>query len=260
MRRGRAAAAGCSPPNRGGPPELNDTGPPRAQRPPSVVTTSWSRPMAGHHPGDRPGRPAGPVSTFSIPHSPATRPAPWPWASARVGPAARRRRSRDAGQAAALGYGRHSCQPATANAAPSPSGQARCRQATTPPADHGARGTWTRCARPGGRPHRATPGPARRGQGGGSAADTRGLSVRTPGGLGRLGTGRLNAGRPLDRLDGHPTADRTRRTGNDRPGRRPSILAAGDHPLGGPTSPGSRRLGRSATHDGSAVMAPAPRP
>jgi hypothetical protein len=34
----------------------------------------------------------------------------------------------------------------------------------------------------------------------------------------------------------------------------------GDHPPGGPTPSGSRRPGRSATQDGSAVTAPAPRP
>jgi hypothetical protein len=226
MRRGRAAAAGCSPPNRGGPPELNDTGPPRAQRPPSVVTTSWSRPMAGHHPGDRPGRPAGPVSTFSIPHSPATRPAPWPWASARVGPAARRRRSRDAGQAAALGYGRHSCQPATANAAPSPSGQARCRQATTPPADHGARGTWTRCARPG-RP--ATPSHSR------SSAARTGRRQRR----GHQRPVRPDTWRP--RTPGHRTPERwtsarpvgrTSHGGPDEADRQRPAWPASEHPRG----------------------------
>jgi hypothetical protein len=61
---------------------------------------------------------------------------------------------------------------------------------------------------------------------------------RTPG-----CTGRVDAGRPLDRLDGHPhggpdEADRATtgpagvRTSRDR-----------RHPLGGPTAPGSRRLG-----------------
>ena len=34
-----------------------------------------------------------------------------------------------------------------------------------------------------------------------------------------------DAGCPLDRLDGHPTADRTGGQGNARPGRRPDILA-----------------------------------
>jgi hypothetical protein len=136
--------------------------------------------------------------------------------------------------------GRPSCQPATANAAPSPSRPARCRQATTPPADHG--GTSTPCAQPG-RP--ATPSHP------GSSARTarrqrrrhQRLSGRTPGYPGRLDTGHLDAGCPLDRLDGHPhggpdTADR----------QRPARPASGHprdrrHPLGGPTSPGSRRPG-----------------
>ena len=108
-------------------------------------------------------------------------------------------------------------------------------------------------------------------QRGGGAADTGGLSVRTPGYTGRLDTGRLDTGRldtgradagcPLDRLDGHPHRgpDETDRA-TTGPGRRPDILATGDHPLGGPTSPESRRLGRSASHDGSAVTAPTPRP
>jgi hypothetical protein len=39
------------------------------------------------------------------------------------------------------------------------------------------------------------------------------------------------------------TADRGRGQGDDRRSRRPDILATGDHPLGGQTSPGSQRLG-----------------
>jgi hypothetical protein len=39
------------------------------------------------------------------------------------------------------------------------------------------------------------------------------------------------------------TADRGRGQGDDRRGRRPDILATGDHPLGGQASPGSQRLG-----------------
>jgi hypothetical protein len=58
----------------------------------------------------------GPVSICSVPCSP---PPGRHWTSPCVGPTARRRRSRDAGQAAAPGYGRPSCEPGTANAAPS---------------------------------------------------------------------------------------------------------------------------------------------
>ena len=194
-------------------------------------------PWSGTTPMTCPGRPAGASEHLlhpGLPHHPAGTP---PWTSARVGPAARRRRSRRPAKRRPWArvdprvsqHGQRRtipCRPA------------RCRQATTPPADHG--GTSTHCAQPeGGPPHRATPGPARRGQRGGSAADTEGLSVRTPGCTGRLYTGRVDAGRPLDRLDGRPHGG-TRRggQGNVRPGRRPDILETGDHPLGGPTSPG----------------------
>jgi hypothetical protein len=85
---------------------------------------------------------------------------------------------------------------------PLPSRPARCGQATTPPADTG----HVDSLRPAGaaRPTEPLQSPARRGSRGGSAADTKGLSVRTPGCPGRLDTGRLDTGRPLDRLDGHP--------------------------------------------------------
>jgi hypothetical protein len=155
---------------------------------------------------------------------------------------------RPGGQAApqpgrpALSYGQPWCQPATANAHHRfPSGPMQA-------GDHAARGPrghinrWTQPR--GGPPPRATPGPARRGQRGGSAADTAGLSVRTPGCSGRLDTGRVDAGRPLDRLDGRipPRRDRGRGQGNDRLAgvRTPSRPAT---PAGRPTAPGSRRLG-----------------
>jgi hypothetical protein len=47
--------------------------------------------------------------------------------------------------------------------------------------------------------------------------------------------------RLTDRTDVR-TADRERGQGDDRRGRRPDILATGDHPLGGQTSPGSQCL------------------
>jgi len=56
-------------------------------------------------------------------------------------------------------------------------------------------------------------------------------------------TGRMDTGRPRDRLDGRPHGGQRTRTGDDRRGRRPDILATGDHPLGGQTSPGLQRLG-----------------
>jgi hypothetical protein len=200
----------------------------------------------------------GPVSTCSVQCSPASRPAPWPGTSARIGPLGpRRRRRRNAGQAAALATvdlvrASHG-QPRTI-----PSRPARCRQATTPPTDH----RHIDPLRPAGRP--ATPNHS-----GSSAARTGAAAApRTPeacpsghlDGTGRLDTGRLDAGCPLDRLDGHPTADRTRRTEQRPTWPASGLLATGDHPPGGPTSPGHGTWGRSATHDGSAVTAPAPRP
>ena len=99
--------------------------------------------------------------------------------------------------------------------------------------DHAARGPRRHVdpLRPAGAARHTEPlrGPARRGQRGGGAADTGGLSVRTPGYTGRLDTGRLDtgrldtgradAGRPLDRLDGHP------HRGPDEPDRATTGLA-----------------------------------
>jgi hypothetical protein len=225
QRSSRAAAAArpqaAPPPNRVGPPELDATGPPspndHAAWSPAAGPGLWSAPRRR----ERPGRPAGAGE-----HLPPMLPAPagtLAWTSARVGPLGpRRRRRRDAGHTAALGQGRPSCEPATPTPPP-PSRPARGRQATTPPADHGARRpvgpNW-------GRP--ATPSHSRS-----SAARTtwrqrRGHGACPSGRLdtGRLDTGRLDVGRPLDRLDGHPPRrDRGRGQGNDQPGRRPDILA-----------------------------------
>jgi hypothetical protein len=232
MRRGRAAAAGCSPSEPGGPPEPDDPGPPLAQRPRRVVTASWSRPMAGRR---RPAQDAlrGLVSTCSVPCSPATQPAPWPRTSARVGPAARRPRSRDAGPAAALGWG----QPRASQARPTPhhplpSGP---MQATMPPADHGAR-----------RPAAPNPGrPATRATPVQRAADTGGLSVRTPGCSGRLDTGHLDAGRPLTGWTDVPTAGPGTRTGHRPPVRRPDAPMATATATAGRGWPDPARVGAS---------------
>jgi hypothetical protein len=180
------------------------------------------------------------VSTCSVPCSPATRPAPWPWTSTRVGPAAWRRRSRDAGQAAALGYGQPSCEPGTANAAPSlpvrPDAGRRPRRPRTTGARRPAAPDW-------GRP--ATPSHSRVQRG----ADTPGVAPRTPeacpsGHLDAPDTGRVDAGRPLDRLDGRPhdgTGDADRATtglAGVRTSSRPATTR-----WAAQASPGSRRLG-----------------
>ena len=242
----RAAAAprpqSAPPPNRVGPPELDATGPPSANDHAAWSPPLGPGPLVSTTPASCPGRPAGPVSTCSVPCSPASRPASWPWTSARVGrwgqggaaagtPAKRRPWAR----------GRPSCEPATATAAPSLSRQDRCGQATTPPADHG--GMSTRCARPG-RP--ATPS-----QSGVQRADRAAAAPRTP--------ERVRPDTRMPRTPGHRTrgcwmsarpVGRTspRRTGrggqgNDRPGRRPDILATGDTPWAARPRPGSPRLG-----------------
>jgi hypothetical protein len=91
--------------------------------------------MVGHHADNLPRTHLrGLVSTRSFSCSPANRPAPWRWTSSLVGQAARRRRSLCACDAAAQVCRRPSCEPPTANAAPSlPSDPMRA-------GDHAARG------------------------------------------------------------------------------------------------------------------------
>jgi hypothetical protein len=162
------------PPNRVGPPELDATGPPSTND-----HAAWS-PAAGPGPWSSPRRRErpGPASVLG-------QAAPQPGRRPRGGP----------------GYGQRASQ-----ARPTP--RHRFPFGPMPAGDHAARGPRRHVdllhpTGAGPPPHRATPGPARRGQPGGSAADTAGLSVRTPGCSGHLDTGRLDAGRPLDRLDGH---------------------------------------------------------
>jgi hypothetical protein len=204
--------------------------------------------MAGHHAGDLPRtpwgagehllrpmlprHPAGALALDQHPCRPGGLAAPQPG----------RRPSGGPGLRSTLLRARHGQRRTI------PSRQTRCRQATTPPADHG--GTSTRCARLGAARHtEPLQGPARRGHPGGSAADTGGLSVRTPGCTGHRTRGRWTSARPVGRTS--PRWDWGRGQGNDRPGRRPDILATGDHPLGGPslarvTAPGSARPPRTA--------------
>jgi hypothetical protein len=59
--------------------------------------------MIGHHAGDLPRTPCGAGEHLLRPMLPRHPAGTLAWTSARVGPAARRRRSRDASQAAALG-------------------------------------------------------------------------------------------------------------------------------------------------------------
>jgi hypothetical protein len=177
-------------------------------------------PRPGRHPGldQRPCRPAG----------------------AKAAPPPRRRPRGGPGPGSTLVRASHGQR------RPLPSRPARGRQATTPPADHGAR-------RPVG-PNRGRPATpshsrsARRGQRGGSAADT-----------GACPSGHLDAADAwtpdawtLDAwtLDVRSTGwtDIPTAGPGARTGQRPAWPAsghprAGDHPLGGPTAPRSRRLG-----------------
>jgi hypothetical protein len=247
------------PPNRMGPLELDATGPPspndHAAWSPPLGSGSWSAPRR------RPAQDALrlPVSTCSVPYSPATRPAPWPE------PAPVSARWDQGGTAAGTAAKRRpwaTSSPRASQPRPTPhhplpvrtdAGRRPRRPRTT---------AARRPLRPAGAARHTEPlrGPAR-GQRGGSAADTGGLSVRTPGCPGRLDTGRVDAGRPLDRLDGHPHGgpDEADRATTGLAGVRTSSRPATPRWAARPR-PGHGDWGRSATHDGSAVTAPAPRP
>jgi hypothetical protein len=166
----------------------------------------------------------GPVSTCCVPGSP-TRPALWPWASP---VSTRRPGGAEPGRRPSVGPGQRSTSwpPGTATRRTIASRQPRCRQATTRPRPPGP----PRPLRPAGRPpHPAPPGPARRGPRGGIAADSGGLSVRTPD-TGTPDTGTL--GCPLDRwTDVHGGTGGADRATTGLAGVRTS--SRGDHPLGG---------------------------
>jgi hypothetical protein len=162
---------------------------------------------------------------------------------------------------------RPSCEPGTANAAPSlPVRPDAGRRPRRPRATRARRLAAPNRGRPA---TRATPGSsaartARR-QRRGHRRPVRPDTWMRPGRLdtGRLDTGHVDAGRPLDRLDGRPHG------GPDEADRAPTGLAGvrtssrpattrwpPDLARGRVTAPG----GRSATQDGSAVTVPAPRP
>ena len=213
--------------------------------------------MAGHHAGDLPGRPAGPVSTCSVPGSPP------PAGTPALAPAPMSARRGQGGAAAGTPAKRRpwaAVDPRASQPRPPPHHPLPVR----PDAGRRPRRPPTAAARRPPAPGRGGPSPSHPGS---SAARTarrqrrghQSLSGRTPGGPGRLDTGHLDAGRPLDRLDGHPTADRTGGQGNARPGRRPDILGPAT-PAGRPDLVWVTAPGALGTQDGSAVTAPAPRP
>jgi hypothetical protein len=130
--------------------------------------------------------------------------------------------------------------------------------------DHAARrprGTSTRCAQPGW-PAPPSHSRVRRGPDNAAAAPrtpeacpSGHLDARTPG---HRTPGRWTSARPAGRTSPRRTGRGGQ--GNDRPGRRPDILAAATTRWAARPRPGHGAWGRSATQDGSAVTAPAPRP
>jgi hypothetical protein len=225
-----------------GPPKLDNPGSPPAQRPRSVVTTAWSRPIAAACPR----MPRGADEHLLRPGPP---PAGRHLAldSVRGRPSGERCHSRDAGRGA-LGHP-HATQPRPTPHHPSPSGP----MSSGDHAARGPRGTSTRCVRPE-RP--ATPSHSgssartarrqRRGHQRPGRPDTWTPDGWTPDGwtpdawtldawtLDIRSTGWtdvLTAG--PDKADGATTGLADVRT-SSRPG---------DHPPGGPTPPGSRRPG-----------------
>jgi hypothetical protein len=210
-----------------------------------------SSPMVEHHADNSPGRACAElVSTCSVSCSPTNRTAPWRWTSALVGPAAR---WRAAGAPAKRRPGLPSnprASQARANAAPSL--PVRPDAVRRPSRQRTAAARRTRCAQRGGPLHRAIPGS--------SAAQTARLQSR----------GHRRPVRPdtwVDPVAWTPdvwtpdvrstdwtdvrTADRGRGQGHDRRGRRPDLLATGDHPLGG-----QPRRGRSVWAARPPITAP----
>jgi hypothetical protein len=196
---------------------------------------------------------------------PGPGPAPVSAAGAKAAPQPGRRPSGGPGYGQPHWLRSTSCEPATANAAPSPPVRPDAGRRPRRPQTTAAR----RPAAPGrgGPPHRATPGASartRRRQRRGHRRRVRPDTWRPR----SLDTGHLDAGCPLDRLDGHPTADRTRRTGH-RPGLAgvPTSLRpatpAGRPDLARVTAPGALGHPRRLHGDGicaAALTAAATRP
>jgi hypothetical protein len=215
--------------------------------------------MVGTTPATCPGRPAGAGEHLLGPMLPATRPAPGP------GPAPMSARWGQDGAAAATPakaaalLRSTSCEPATAAAAPSfpvrPDAGRRPRRPRTTAARRPAAPNWGRPATPS-HSRSSTARTARRQRRRHRRPvrpDT--WMPRTPG---HRTPGRWTSARPVGRTS--PWRTGRGGQGNDRPGQRPDILATGDHPPGGPTSPGSRRLGALGHPGRLRGDAPGPRP
>jgi hypothetical protein len=149
-----------------------------------------------------------------------------------------------------------SCEPPTANPAPSLPPLGPCGQSAAPPADHG--GTSNPCAQRG-RPAAASHSRVQRGADS-TAAEPRTPKARPSGhldGTGRLDTRRVDTGRPRDRLDGRPHGGQRTRIG-----RGPMS----GHPWRPTTTRWAADLARVAASRGAwppittAVTTPVPRP
>jgi hypothetical protein len=263
--RGRAAAAVCSPAEPDGPSGTDDTGPSPARRPRSVVTTSLSSPMVGHHAGNLPRAHLGDTGrTCSFSCSPANRPASWRWTSSLAGHGA-------AACARAMRRPRSAVDPRASHPRPTqhhpfPSGPMRA-------GDHAARGP-RRHVEPiapneDGPPHRAIPGssPVRtaRLQSHGHRRPVRPDTWMAP--VAWTPDAWTPDVRVTDRTDVRLT-DRTDVRTADRGRGQATTGVAGVRTSSRPATtrwaarprPDPSVWGRLATHDGSAATTPAPRP
>jgi hypothetical protein len=260
--RGRAAAADCSPPNRMGAPEPDDTGPPPAQRPRSVATPLGPGPRSAITPATCRGRLRGTfVHARSFPAPPANRPAP------------------GAGPAALIG------QPGEHGAAAGAPAKRRPRSAVDtrashprPTFDHPSRQARFGQRRPSHSPttaihrtwvHHTRPVPPQRRPGSSAMRTARLQRPRTPDAWlsghpgshrtrGHRSPGHRTSARPVGRTSAWRTADADRATNGVAGVRTPSaattIATAG---WAAQTSLGLQRLRCSAADDRSAYDTPA---
>jgi hypothetical protein len=214
-----------------GPPAPDDTGPPPAHRPPSVVTTSRSSPWSASTPATRPARTCGDLGAPAPPLLPHQPTGTWPWTSSPGRPGGERGAAawRPAKQRQV--WRRPSCEPRMANVRPSFARQARFGS------DDQAAHRPQRPVEPGAP---TVAGPAAPMYSGSSAvaaaADTGRVSVRTPGSHRSCGhqarghrmhghrtRGHRTSTRPVGRTSVR-MADSGRGQSDERRGRRPDIL------------------------------------
>jgi hypothetical protein len=111
-----------------GPPAPDDTGPPPAHRPPSVVTTSRSSPWSASTPATRPARTCGDLGAPAPPLLPHQPTGTWPWTGSPGRPGGERGAAAWTPAKQRQVWRRPSCEPRTANVRPSFARQARFGQ------------------------------------------------------------------------------------------------------------------------------------